>query len=108
MSDSSGPHGLEPIRLLCPWDFPGKSTGVGCHCLLRATPNDSDSIALGPGSESYSNQNSMLLEQKQTYNSTEHNREPGSKPTFIWSISLQQKWQEYTMGERQKQSNNER
>ena len=21
-------------RLLCPWDFPGKSTGVGCHCLL--------------------------------------------------------------------------
>ena len=21
--------------LLCPWDFPGKSTGVGCHCLLR-------------------------------------------------------------------------
>ena len=22
--------------LLCPWDFPGKSTGVGCHCLLRA------------------------------------------------------------------------
>ena len=21
-------------RLLCPWGFPGKSTGVGCHCLL--------------------------------------------------------------------------
>ena len=29
------PHGLQPSRLLCPWDFPGKSTGVGCHCLLR-------------------------------------------------------------------------
>ena len=28
-------HGLEPTRLLCPWDFPGKSTGVGCHCFLR-------------------------------------------------------------------------
>ena len=28
------PDGLQPIRLLCPWDFPGKSTGVGCHCLL--------------------------------------------------------------------------
>ena len=28
-------HGLHPTRLLCPWDFPGKSTGVGCHCLLR-------------------------------------------------------------------------
>ena len=24
-------------RLLHPWDFPGKSTGVGCHCLLRTT-----------------------------------------------------------------------
>ena len=29
-----GPHGLQPTRLLHPWDFPGKSTGVGCHCLL--------------------------------------------------------------------------
>ena len=33
MSDSSRPHGLKPTRLLHPWDFPGKSTGVGCHCL---------------------------------------------------------------------------
>ena len=35
VSDSSPPHGLQPTRLLRPWDFPGKSTGVGCHCLLR-------------------------------------------------------------------------
>ena len=34
MSDSSRPHGLQPTRLLRPWNFPGKSTGVGCHCLL--------------------------------------------------------------------------
>ena len=34
MSDSQQPHGLQPTRLLHPWDFPGKSTGVGCHCLL--------------------------------------------------------------------------
>ena len=34
VSDSSRPHGLHPTRLLRPWDFPGKSTGVGCHCLL--------------------------------------------------------------------------
>ena len=33
--DSSRPHGLQPTRLLRPWDFPGKSTGVGCHYLLR-------------------------------------------------------------------------
>ena len=35
VSDSSRPHGLQPTRLLPPWDFPGKSTGVGCHCFLR-------------------------------------------------------------------------
>ena len=29
------PHGLQPTRLLCPWDFPGKSTREGCHCLLH-------------------------------------------------------------------------
>ena len=30
--DPQRPHGLQPTRLLRPWDFPGKSTGVGCHC----------------------------------------------------------------------------
>ena len=34
MSDSLRPHGLQPTRLRHPWDFPGVSTGVGCHCLL--------------------------------------------------------------------------
>ena len=29
------PHGLEPARLLCPWESPGKNTGVGCHFLLQ-------------------------------------------------------------------------
>ena len=38
VSDSSRPRGLQPTRLLCPWDFPGKSTGVGCHCLLHTMP----------------------------------------------------------------------
>ena len=27
---------VQPTRLLRPWDFPGKSTGVGCHCLLQS------------------------------------------------------------------------
>ena len=35
VSDSLRPHGRQPTRLLHPWDSPGKSTGVGCHCLLR-------------------------------------------------------------------------
>ena len=33
--DSLRPHGLWPTRLLCPWDFPGKNTGLGCHFLLQ-------------------------------------------------------------------------
>ena len=37
VSDSQRPHGLQPTRFLHPWDFPGNSTGVGCHCLLRAS-----------------------------------------------------------------------
>ena len=35
VSDSLWPHGLQPARLLCPWDSPGKNTGVGCHFLLQ-------------------------------------------------------------------------
>ena len=35
MLNSLWPHGLQPTRLFCPWDFPGKNTGVGCHFLLQ-------------------------------------------------------------------------
>ena len=41
MSDPQQPHGLQPTRLLHPWDFPGRSNGVGCHCLLRWTAKSS-------------------------------------------------------------------
>ena len=35
VSDSLLPHRPQPARLLCPWDSPGKSTGVGCYSLLQ-------------------------------------------------------------------------
>ena len=35
VSHSLGPHGLQPMKLLHPWNFPGKSTGVGFYCLLQ-------------------------------------------------------------------------
>ena len=35
MSDSLWLHGLQPAMLLCPQNFPGKNTGVGCHFLLQ-------------------------------------------------------------------------
>ena len=44
--DSLRPHGLQPHRLLCPWDFPGKSIGVGCHFLLQCMKVKSESEAL--------------------------------------------------------------
>ena len=37
VSDSLRPYGLKPARLLCPWNFPGKNAGVGCHALLQGT-----------------------------------------------------------------------
>ena len=33
--NSLRPHGLQPARLFCPWDSPGRNTGVGCHALLQ-------------------------------------------------------------------------
>ena len=35
VSDSLRPHGLQPARLLCPWNSPGKNTGVGCLFLIQ-------------------------------------------------------------------------
>ena len=35
VSNSLLSHGLQPTRFLCPWNFPGKNTGVGCHSLLQ-------------------------------------------------------------------------
>ena len=36
VSNSLRTHRLYPTRLLCPWDFPGKNTGVSCHFLLQS------------------------------------------------------------------------
>ena len=36
-------HALQPTRFLCPWDFPGKNTGVGCHFLLQCRKVKSES-----------------------------------------------------------------
>ena len=48
MSDSVQPHRWQPIRFPRPWNFPGKSTGVGCHCLLCSLKLDL-AIPVGPG-----------------------------------------------------------
>ena len=64
VSDSLWPHGLQPTRLFCPWDFPGKNTGVGCHFLQGIFPTQGwnpnflnwqvDSLSLAPPGKSIS------------------------------------------------------
>ena len=34
------PHEWQPVRLLCPWGYPSKNTGVGCHFLLQGNLPD--------------------------------------------------------------------
>ena len=43
MSDSVRSHRQQPTRLPCPWDSPGKNTGVGCHFLLQCMKVKSES-----------------------------------------------------------------
>ena len=47
MSNSLRPHRLQPTRLLHPWDFPGKNTGVDCHFFLQG---DLLNLGIEPGS----------------------------------------------------------
>ena len=43
MSDSVWLHRWQPSRFPCPWDSPGKNTGVGCHFLLQCMKVKSES-----------------------------------------------------------------
>ena len=47
VTSGSVAHGLWPASLLCPWDFPGKNTGVGCHFLLQGI-FPARGLSLGP------------------------------------------------------------
>ena len=47
VSDSLRPQGLQPARLLCPWDSPDKNTGVCCHFLLQGIfPNQGQNLSI--------------------------------------------------------------
>ena len=50
VTDSLQPYGLSPARLLCPWDSPGKDTGVGCLALLQGIfPTQGSNLGLMHG-----------------------------------------------------------
>ena len=66
-------YGLQSTRLLCSWDFPGKSTGVSCHFLLQG-------IFLTQGS------NPGLLHCRQTLFSLSH-QEAIAPTNLQWSLT---------------------
>ena len=74
VSNSLQPHVLLPTRLLCPWDSPGKNTGVGCHFLLQG---------IFPTQES----NTGLPHCRQTQADTLTSEPPGSPDWVIWVVS---------------------
>ena len=73
LSDSQRPHGLQLIRLLHPWDFLGKSTGVGHQCLLCQMVTTT-----------VYNTSAVSQKDKPTAFSQSPNSPPTSKPKSIW------------------------
>ena len=57
MWNSLWPHGLQPARLLCPWNSPSKNIGMGSHSLLQDLPDP----GIEPGSPALQ-ANSLLCE----------------------------------------------
>ena len=81
MSDPQRSHGLQPTRLLHPWGFPGKSTGVGCHCLLRGITGEEIRYAR-VGDRGGSQSRTVLR-----LNGEESEVEPGARPLMTSRIS---------------------
>ena len=87
MPDSLWPHVLQPSRLLCPQDSPGKNTGVGCNFLLQYH-------------SSGSNQTEIITKNKKDYGNHLLNRVQllvthGLQPTKLlcpWGFSRQEYW----------------
>ena len=61
MSNSVRSHRWQPIRLPCPWDSPGKNTGVGCHFLLQCMKVKSESEVVSDSQRPHGLQPTRLL-----------------------------------------------
>ena len=73
MTDSLQPHGLQPLRLLCPWDSPGKNTTVGIHSLF-------------PGIFPFQRSNPDLPHCKESLYHLNHQGKPGSVSEAIRDV----------------------
>ena len=78
MSDPQQPHGLQPTRLLHPWDFPGRSNGVGCHCLLRDENYES--------TKKLSKSKAKEMRRKLCQSTAEPNTQNQGRRDFDWAV----------------------
>ena len=105
MSDSVRPHRRQSIRLPCPWDSPGKNTGVGCHFLLQcmkvksesevaeSCPTLSDPMDCGPpGSSVHEIFQARVLEWGANAFSKKRERGLRGQPVFSASALPLEKW----------------
>ena len=84
VSNSLRSHVLHPTRLLCPWDFPGKNTGVGCHFLLQGTSQ--------PGIKAASPVSTAL---QMDFLPLSHLGSP--KQSYLFQINTQYTWKVYNL-----------
>ena len=61
MSNSVWSHRRQPTKLLCPWDSPGKNTGVGCHFLLQCMHACKVTSVVSDSVQTYGQQPTRLL-----------------------------------------------
>ena len=101
------PHGQQPARLLCPWDLPGKNTGVTCHFLLQDIfPNQgsnlhllhwqADSLTLSPQGSPYPKVNNTNPgPYRASFSSQERqirNRKLELNITYAWRSKQRELW----------------
>ena len=82
VSDFSRPHGLQPTRLLHPWDFPGKSTGMGCHSTWNGNANQNHSEIPLPDCQD------VYHQKRQNNKSQQENGKKGTLIHYQWEYKL--------------------
>ena len=73
MSDSVQPHRWQPTRLHCPWDSPGKNTGVGCQFLRQCMKVKSGSEVAQSSSVQFSH---SVVSDSLRHHESQHTRPP--------------------------------
>ena len=89
VSDSLRPHGLQPTRLLHPWGFPGKSTGVGCTLGIANTPfqQNKRQLYIWALPDDHRNQTACTLRSQRWRSSTQSAKKQDQQQTMVQIIS---------------------